>query len=104
MQRGASGVMKGIPDLLIHHEALPFILLGIEVKKPGRPVWTSTEQRANYEKQVFHLAQSEVEALTQAHNWLANALGPDHAAVDRSRRTLTSLLGTDAHAGHRQST
>lgn len=44
MQKGASGVQKGIPDLLVHREDWgPGVLVGLEVKRPGGK-FTSYEQ------------------------------------------------------------
>lgn len=93
-QRGSSGVSYGIPDLLIYHTAVPYNMLGIEVKRPGGKVRPHQQKLAD--SNVYHIAYTDVEALTQAHSWLCGLLG-ECPAVEKSRRTLTSFISsTDA--------
>lgn len=65
-QKGASGVSKGIPDLLVVHPQIQCCFIGIEVKRPG-PIdkirWSSPEQKEGYYSKHFHLAQSPEDAL-----------------------------------------
>jgi hypothetical protein len=92
-QRGASGVDRGIPDLLICHPSAMYTYLGIEVKRPGPIRWSSPEQGRAYAEHRFALAQSPEQALRVVHAWLF-AIGPnDSLALDRIARTLNALRG-----------
>lgn len=56
-QKGASGVSKGVPDLLIPIPGLP-CLLGWELKRPGAVKWSSPEQQEAFNLGHFDLIQS----------------------------------------------
>lgn len=62
--RGGYGASKGIPDLLIHHKRwTPGVLLGIEVKRPGKWKYSSPEQESVQKACGVSVATSIEEAL-----------------------------------------
>lgn len=73
-QKGASGVSKGVPDLLVYHELVPQTFFALEVKRPGPIRYSSPEQKRLAEINVIAVAQDEHTALALAHNWLVFAL------------------------------
>lgn len=68
-QKGASGVAKGIPDLLVSHRGIPLMYLGLEVKTPTGTL--SQEQREAVDREEYCVVRSEQEALEIALGWLA---------------------------------
>lgn len=62
-QKGPSGCQKGVPDLLAFSPKLPGIYVGLEVKLPGKVVWSSPEQRELVESGVHFLVQSEEDCM-----------------------------------------
>lgn len=63
-QRGSSGVQKGIPDLLVGHKRFgPGVLIGLEVKRPGKHEFSSKEQRLNWLRGLTIVVQSKEAAL-----------------------------------------
>lgn len=80
-QKGASGVSKGIPDLLIPHPALPWTYMGIEVKKPGTIKWSSPEQEAAARALRFATVQTAAQAISAIRVWLLDVI-PGHLEHD----------------------
>lgn len=62
-QKGSSGVDKGIPDLLVAHHLAQFLYLGLEVKTPGKIVYSSAEQKFAHLLREYVVVQSPREAL-----------------------------------------
>ncbi len=88
-QKGASGVSKGIPDLLVSHPHFPNCYLGIEVKTPTGKL--SPEQKLAVTIGEYVIARSPIEAVRAAAEWL-EAFSPDNAyAISRAQSTLRSL-------------
>lgn len=79
-QKGASGVDKGIPDLLVFHPLLRYTYHGQEVKRPGKIRFSSPEQKAAYEAFEYPVVQSAEEALVAASDWLDSILDEQTAA------------------------
>lgn len=89
-QKGASGVDKGIPDLLVLPKnwrgdpTLTGYLRGIEVKVPGKIKWSSPEQELAWLDGSFVVVQSPVAAI----DWIENSpslifFGDDiHSAIE----------------------
>lgn len=61
LQRGKSGVTKGIPDLLVSHADMPWVYIGIEVKALGGAV--RPEQAAAAQVSEYRIARSVEDAL-----------------------------------------
>jgi hypothetical protein len=74
-QRGASGVDKGVADLLIPHPTLRWTALCMEVKRPGRTIWSSPEQKRAAELAHTVVVRSVDEALVVLREWLGDAPG-----------------------------
>ncbi len=89
-QKGASGVDKGIPDLLVVHPEMQSTYMGIEVKRPGPVTWSSIEQRIAHAEGHFALAQCPREALRLVMNWLL-VTRTGGLTVDKLERTLRGL-------------
>ncbi len=62
-QKGASGVSKGIADILIPIPGLP-CYLGWELKRPGKVSWSSQEQKEAHILGQFDLVQSLEDGLS----------------------------------------
>jgi len=99
-QRGPSGVSRGIPDLLVSHALVPGVYLGVEVKRPGRFRYSSTEQQLAAESGRFFVAQSAAQAVSWCHANLVSLQrayghleGNWDAAIGKSRRMLAALAG-----------
>lgn len=86
LQRGKSGVTKGIPDLLVSHPGLPFFYIGMEVKTPKGTV--RPEQLAASQANEYRIVRSVEDAL--AHALAAMAVAPG-VRVDRARQMLREL-------------
>lgn len=70
-QSGPSGVSKGVPDLLVLPKGgEPGVLIGIEVKRSGKLVWSSPEQEAAFLNGAFSVAQSP-----EAAAWIVSRNG-----------------------------
>jgi hypothetical protein len=94
-QKGPSGVDKGIPDLLVCHADIPSVYLGLEVKRPGRWVWSSVEQRQAYEREEFHVVDSPKGALQVACRFLDRHLRlPREMKIRRIERVENVLKGS----------
>lgn len=70
LQKGASGVDKGIPDLLVAHDFVPFVYLGIEVKREAAAPFSSAEQLGAYVAKRFVLAWTIDMALEAVIAWV----------------------------------
>lgn len=90
-QKGPSGVSKGVPDLLVFHDKVPNVFIGLEVKRPGKIKWSSEEQKAMAEAHRFWVAQSAVDGLTKVYATFS-CLCADPLAIDKARRVLASLV------------
>lgn len=92
-QKGPSGVCKGVPDLLISHDELPWTYLGIEVKRPGKSVmFSSAEQKAMAEAQRFAVCQSVESAALAAVRWL-QMMGVSEKALAKATNVLRGIQG-----------
>jgi hypothetical protein len=91
-QKGPSGVDKGIPDLLVCHADIPSVYLGLEVKRPGRPVrYSSSEQRIAAGRNEFQIAKGPVEALEAALWFLRGYAGAEDGSIMRAEAVLRGL-------------
>ncbi len=100
-QKGASGVDKGIPDLLVlprnwkGDPKLTGYLRGIEVKVPGKIKWSSPEQELAWLDGAFVVVQSPVAAV----DWIENSaslifFGDDiHSAIETHGPDLKKRRG-----------
>ncbi|MFA7347317.1 MAG: hypothetical protein WCZ86_06120 [Desulfurivibrionaceae bacterium] len=57
--KGALGTTPGVPDLLAYSTSYPGILVGLEVKKPGKIVFSSPQQETFAMNGVYFVVQSE---------------------------------------------
>ncbi len=89
-QKGPSGVDKGIPDLLVCSDQLPWTYLGIEVKRPGcENKFSSSEQERACSERRFVVATSPEEALGHAAYWLqAVSISDTIESINRVLRAL----------------
>lgn len=69
-QKGATGVDKGVPDLLVYHPACKGQLLPLEVKRPGAIKYSSQEQEQLHKEGYTYVVQSSEEALAIAIEWI----------------------------------
>jgi len=84
MQKGASGVQKGIPDLLVHREDWgPGVLVGLEVKRPGGK-FTSHEQELAWLRGQTIVVDSVLAALAAVEN-----RGTDGAPAQIASKMMT---------------
>lgn len=61
---GGDGVSKGAPDLLVSAAWMPaWTWIGLEVKRPGRIVWSSPEQESMSRRLKVLVVQSVAEAI-----------------------------------------
>ncbi|MCW5936753.1 MAG: VRR-NUC domain-containing protein [Fimbriimonadaceae bacterium] len=88
-QKGASGVSKGIPDLLVWHPRCEMMCFGIEVKRPGGCL--SPEQREAVEKGRYRVATGPVEALEAALAFSSKTRLRE--AESKCRKLITALRG-----------
>lgn len=69
--RGKTGVSKGVPDLLVTHQAFGVgICLGLEVKKPHGWKWSSYEQYEAWRLGDTYVVHSALSALSVARDRL----------------------------------
>lgn len=69
-QKGASGVDRGIPDLLVFCDLIPYTFLGLEVKRPEGWKWSSREQELAFNERRFYKVHSPSEAMLRVWEWL----------------------------------
>lgn len=109
-QKGASGVDKGIADLLVFHQAVSNyhfgVCLCIEVKRPGPIKWSSPEQQQAYEQNEILVAQSVEEALLYCHDWIYEVcvapflgLSPLNEQCVRAVEKIRSVIDATKKAG-----
>lgn len=91
-QKGASGVSKGIPDLLVSTLIFPYTYFGIEVKRnAAKPVWSSVEQRMAAQARRFIVVDNPRDALLGVKSWLEQ-LGGEPAATKRLLEKIDRVL------------
>lgn len=73
LQRGRSGVSKGIPDVLCWHDSSPGKCLCLEVKKPKAKV--RPEQKESAERGDIFIVYNEGEAAAKALDFIGSESG-----------------------------
>lgn len=92
LQKGPSGVSKGIPDLLVSHRAIPHRYVGMEVKMPNGKL--TPEQQQAVLMGEYIVVRSPEEATRAAFTFLTggdhlpNPSETDIATVQRVLRSL----------------
>lgn len=91
LQKGASGVSKGIPDLLVSHRAIPCRYFGMEVKMPNGKL--SPEQQQAVLLGEYVVVRTPKEALEHAVKLLqaTEPIQVPDLALNIALRTLRSL-------------
>lgn len=94
LQKGPSGVSKGVPDLLCFHPCCRYGALCVEVKRPGGR-WSNEKQRELHERGLVARAESAEDALRSACEWLSQFGGCDRLphAVARVKIVLKGFGG-----------
>ena len=87
LQRGKSGVTKGVPDLLVCHPALPQVYIGMEVKTPKGSI--KPEQQAAANRNEYRIVRSVEDALCHAVA-VVTELAPT-ARLDCAMRMIRAL-------------
>lgn len=91
-QKGGTGVQKGIPDLLVHRDDWgPGVLVGLEVKRPGRVKWSSLEQELAWVDGQTIVVQSVLAAIAAVEN----------RGADGAPALIASKMMTDAERNER---
>ncbi|MEQ1935595.1 MAG: hypothetical protein ABL962_17180 [Fimbriimonadaceae bacterium] len=80
LQKGSSGVSRGIPDLLISCRLYPHTYFGIEVKRDAtKPVWSSAEQMTAAFEDRFIVVDNPTDALRGLRDWVLRMGGEPRA-------------------------
>jgi hypothetical protein len=77
--QATKGSSIGIADLIVQHEVAGPSALLMEVKRPGKVVFTSAQQEALAAKRLTTVVQSPIEAVDAAYWWLVVEI--DHKAI-----------------------
>ena len=91
LQKGPSGVSKGIPDLLVSHVGIPLCYFGMDVKMPNGKL--SPEQQQAVSAREYVVVRTPTEALEHAVKFLqaTEPIQVPDIALNIALRTLRSL-------------